>query len=158
MFHESNAETSRPKNVGTCLANNVRTSPASNVRTCLGSSVGTSQSRNAQMCLGKNVEMCRDNSASKYHSKCATPANQTTDEIFTNQQVPDSHTTETYDLLSIPMYLYVSNFSFDIYGILVNLEALEEINNCNDKRTLQCGVKSFTGVSQLHQSPHGSQE
>merc|ERR1711874_600279 len=128
MFLESNAETSRPKNVGTCLANNVRTSLASNARTCLGRSVGTSQSRNAQMCLGKNVGMCLDNSA----SKCVMPANQTTDEIFTNQLVPDFHTTATYDLLSIPMYLYVSKL-FDIYGILVNLEALEEINSCNDK-------------------------
>ena len=136
-FLESSAETSPAKNVGTSLANNVRTSPANNVRTCPDRSVETFRNRNAQTCLGKNVEMCQDSSASRCPNRCAVPANQTTDEIFTNQHVPD-FTTETYDLTSIPMYLYVSNL-FDIYGILVNLKALEEINECNDKRTLLCG-------------------
>merc|ERR1719237_496602 len=117
---ESSAETCQAKNAGMSLANNART--------CQGRSVGTFQSRNAQMCLVKNAEMYLDSSASKCLSRSAVPANQTTDEMLT---------TATMCLTSIqlkPMifrqyqciYMYLN--LPDIYGILVNLEASEEIN------------------------------
>merc|ERR1719464_1511716 len=128
MCHVS-AEVCPARCATTFLESSAETSPANNVGTSPDRSVGTFRNRNAQMCLGKNVGMCQDSSASRCPNRCAVPANQTTDEIFTNQHVPD-FTTETYDLTSKPMYLYVSNL-FDIYGILVNLEALEEINECN---------------------------
>ena len=137
MYLESNAETCLVRNVGMSLASSVRTFQDNNARTSPDSSAATFTSRNAQTFLARNVATFPANSASRCLNRCAVPANQTTDEIFTNQHVPD-FTTETYDLTSIPMYLYVSNL-FDIYGILVNLEALEEINKCYDKRTLQCG-------------------
>merc|ERR1712083_1074803 len=94
------------KNVGMYLANSVRTSPVNSARMCRDRRVGTFRNRNAQMCLDRNVAMCRGNSA----NMCLT-FTQLKPMIFRRNQC-----------------IYVSNF-FHIYGILVNLEALEEIND-----------------------------
>merc|ERR1712218_222013 len=106
-FPERNAEMCRDNNAGVCLANSVRTSPVNSARMCRDRSVGTFRNRNAQMCLDRNVAMCRGNSANRCQSRSAMPANQTMDEIFTKQHVPDFHTTETYDLSPKPMYLCI---------------------------------------------------
>merc|ERR1712228_1014101 len=90
-FPERNAEMCRDNNAGVCLARCATTFPGSS----------------AEMFPDKNVVMCRGNSANRCQSRSATQANQTMDEIFTKQHVPDFHTTETYDLSPKPMYLCI---------------------------------------------------
>ena len=150
MYLDSNAETCLVRNVGMSLASNVKTFQDNNARTSPDSSAATFPSRNAQTFLARNVATFPANSASRCLNRCALPANQTTDDMFNNnkQQVPDFHTTETHDLTPIPMYLCIQ--LFDIYGILVNLEALEEINS-----TIKCGVSLCRGFPAAPVS-HGS--
>lgn len=150
MYLESNAETCLVRNVGMSLASSVRTFQDNNARTSPDSSAATFPSRNAQTFLARNVATFPANSASRCLNRCAAPANQTTDDMFNNKQhVPDIHTTETYDLTPIPMYLCIQ--LFDIYGILVNMKALEEINS-----TIKCGVSLCQGFPAAPVS-HGSQ-